>query len=56
MQIAAKYLQISFQYPEKSDDELLDLYREAVRNGETVFLTEDVEEALGIKLSLPRQQ
>ena len=33
--LIVEYLRLSFQYPEKTKEELIELFREAVRNGET---------------------
>ena len=48
------YLKYFFQYPEKSIFELLDLYREAVKNGETHTRVPVVERVYGLDLGVFR--
>ena len=48
--LVIEYLRLSFQYPEKSKEELFELFREAARNGETEVERSVVENIYGIDL------
>ena len=47
--LIVEYLHLSFQHPEKNEEELLDLFREAARNGETTICINVVAAIYGIK-------
>lgn len=48
LQLIAEFLSLAFQYPEKPESELLELFRQLVRDGMTTVYRLDVELELGI--------
>ena len=47
--LVAEYLKLSYQYPEKTQIELIELFRVSARNGNTTVIAEKVEASLGIE-------
>lgn len=48
LQLLAEYLSLAYQYPEKSQEEILVLFRQAAREGKTIMRWFEAELALGI--------
>ena len=48
LQLIAEFLSLAFRYPEKTEGELLELFRQTVKNGMTTIYRPEVELALGI--------
>ncbi len=48
LQLLAEYLSLAYQYPEKTQEEILVLFRQAAREGKTILRWFEVELALGI--------
>jgi hypothetical protein len=46
--LVAEYLKLSYQYPKKTQAELVELFRASARNGNTTVIAEAVEASLGI--------